>query len=72
MGPAVSATDFPAQLRECKTRDEAARIYADAMLSMRRASVDFPTINAAILSKWTPSGLNYIKVQAWKLIDKKK
>lgn len=27
--------------------------------------VDWPTVNAALLTRYTPSGLNYIKAIAW-------
>lgn len=50
------------------TRDAVAGTYAILLLEMRdrRAEYDWPKINAAILEKWSPSGLEYIKRSAWK------
>lgn len=33
--------------------------------------INFWKINKAIIERWSHSGLNYIKVEAWKLWDKK-
>ena len=46
------------------TRDDVAATYAFAI---RQASqVDFPTVNQAIIDRWSMSALRYIKEKAWR------
>ena len=55
-------------LQECKipqiTRNDIALTYRLAMQS--RESVDWAKVNAAIIERWSKSGLKYIKELAWK------
>jgi hypothetical protein len=46
-------------------RDEVAHEYADLLVSYRET--DWPALNAAILRRWSPAGLAYIKQRAWRL-----
>ncbi|HJR00963.1 MAG TPA: hypothetical protein VKA83_04995 [Methylomirabilota bacterium] len=48
------------------TRDDVAVDYAAALLAYG-PSGEWREINEAILARWSMSGLNYIKTQAWKL-----
>jgi len=43
-----------------------AKTYALAINSIEQ--VDFPEINRAIIARWSKSGLNRIKVLAWKSV----
>ena len=48
-------------------RDEVAQEYAD---TLRMTGVDWGgwrSFNAAILRRWSPAGLRYIKEKAWRL-----
>lgn len=54
--------------KEC-TRDTLALTYAFAIGS--KYDVDFARINEAILSRYAPSGLDYIKRKAWQLIEQR-
>jgi len=58
--------DIIAQINECKTRDAAAKVYAQILKDMHRVS--FRTINDAIETKWSLAGLKYIKRKAWALV----
>jgi hypothetical protein len=49
------------------TRDDVAMTYAFAI--RQHAEVDWPTVNQAIMNRWSQSALIYIKTKAWKLID---
>ncbi len=52
------------------TRDSFARLYADALCDLQDGRpVDFSRINEAILTRYAPSGLAYIKALAWKLFE---
>jgi hypothetical protein len=51
------------QINKCKTRQEAAEIYADMLCVMEGGS--FGSVNEAIIEKWSMSGLKYIKKMAW-------
>jgi hypothetical protein len=46
------------------TRDDVVPYYASLIVSGRH--IDVSRVNQLILSKWTPSGLLYIKDKAWK------
>ena len=59
-------TDMIAQINECKTRDEAAELYADMLFKTKGAS--FESVNKAIIEKWPLSGLKYIKKRAWGML----
>jgi hypothetical protein len=55
------------------TRADMAEMYADAICADevarrdgRQERVDFAAVNAAILRRWTVSGLTWIKELAWK------
>lgn len=47
------------------TRDDIAAEYS---AGLRYGCSDWPKANAAILERWTPSGLAYIKRKAWKKV----
>jgi hypothetical protein len=49
------------------TRDDVARAYALALLDME--SVDWPEVNRAIIERWSPSALGYVKDRAWELVE---
>ena len=44
------------------TRDELSREY------LGHAPEAYSALNAAILRRWSPAGLRYIKEKAWKLV----
>ncbi len=46
-------------------RLDIAKTYALAMKSSECSSVDWAKVNAAIIERWSLSGLVYIKNQAW-------
>ena len=46
------------------TRDSVALVYAMALRT--NAHIDWKRVNGAILLRWSPSGLEYIKRHAWK------
>jgi hypothetical protein len=52
------------------TRESIAAIYRRGIQACHQvqeiAAVDWHTVNAALLRRYTPSGLNYIKALAWK------
>lgn len=47
----------------CK-REDVALTYAFALY--QPDEVDWPTVNAAIIERWSASGLKWIKTRAWK------
>lgn len=51
--------------QHCKVREDAALVYAQALHS--RDPIDWPSLNRAILKRWSRSGLAYIKARAWKI-----
>ena len=53
------------------TRDSVALTYAFCLrrANIGRKPVDFGNINRAIMTRWTPSALDYIKRRAWKLYE---
>jgi hypothetical protein len=61
--------------RDGSTRDSIAAMYADGIASQQQRVeadfVDWPTVNAALLRRYRPSGLNYIKARGWTLWGKK-
>jgi len=48
------------------TRLDVARLYASG-IEVYPDGPNWGTVNAAILQCWSPSGLNWIKREAWKL-----
>lgn len=50
------------------TRDEVALSYALAI--RKHTDVDWPTVNQAILERWSPYALRYVKTEAWKLLKR--
>lgn len=54
--------------RDGSNRKSIAAVYREGiwMDSNDCERVDWPSVNAAILSRYSVSGLNYIKAQAWK------
>lgn len=61
-------------LRQGSTRKSIAAVYRAGIVAFRQQQlrrepndfIDWPTVNGEILKRFTPSGLNYIKQQAWK------
>ena len=56
--------------RDGSTRQSIAAIYREGIIYCQRsgnyAAFDWPIVNGAILKRYTPSGLNFIKTLAWK------
>lgn len=48
------------------TRDDVAQSYA---FGLCQAGVEWAVVNKAILERWSPAGLAYIKGKAWKLVE---
>lgn len=48
-------------------REDVAQTYAMALRSSERDSVDWLTVNTAIIERWSKSALVWIKTRAWKL-----
>lgn len=69
--------DFRIELADCErtlleeiarpemTRRDVAKTYALALRSSERNRVDWKKVNRAIIDRWSPSGLDWIKQQAW-------
>ncbi len=65
---AITAAADPAVKRPDMAEFYRNVIYADHLARRRgEPGVDFGAVNAAILERWSPSGLNWIKSRAWKL-----
>lgn len=47
------------------TREELAHTYS---ILIQKGHRDFKAINEAILKRWSPAGLRWIKEQAWKRV----
>jgi hypothetical protein len=50
------------------TRDQVVPYYVNLIVS-NASEADIQRVNRLILSKWTSSGLNYIKEKAWRETD---
>lgn len=50
-------------------RNDIAIMYAHAMLEAPLHTTDWPSINNAIIERWSVSGLDYIKHRAWKIAE---
>jgi len=48
------------------TRDALAHAYADGIAADRPPN--WAVVNRLIMARWSPSGLEYIKRKAWKII----
>lgn len=51
----------------CPTRAACAIRYAALLHTLPAASLSWPEINAEILSRYTTSGLAWIKARAWRI-----
>lgn len=53
--------------RDGSTRDSIAEIYREGIKKhmLHFEIVDWPIVNRALLRRYKPSGLNYIKAVAW-------
>lgn len=49
------------------SRNEMAEAYADLLQTYGADWKAWPTLNLAIMDRWSESGLRYIKDRAWKL-----
>ena len=58
------------EIEEGHTRNSVAFTYAFCMRD--HPTVDFRTINKAIVERWSRAGLQYIKRMAWKLVEEQK
>lgn len=56
------------KLRSAKNRDDAAQVYARLIRALGPASPEWSEINAALLERYSLSGLGEIKRRAWKLV----
>ena len=54
------------------TRRMVALTYAFAACSSERNTIDWSRVNKAIIDRWSPHALEWIKREAWKLIDAKR
>lgn len=56
------------RIETCETRAECAHVYFEALDAAQFGGVvvDFERLNLEILRRYKPSGLNWIKAQAWK------
>ena len=75
----MTTADLLAAIGRAKNRNEAARAYKMGLVQQRAddgrawyegkpfARIDWPAVNAAILERWTMSGLKAIKTWAWKM-----
>lgn len=56
--------------RKGSTRESIALVYRDGIRAHLKQAppdfVDWPTVNAALLARYSVSGLNYIKAKAWR------
>ena len=59
------------KLKAVKNRNEAAVVYEEALDRETVGSVDWAKLNGYILTRWTMSGLKYIKDQAWKKTEER-
>ena len=50
------------------TRNHVARTYA-LLLKDYKDAVDWPSVNAAIVARWSLSALEYIKRRAWAIVE---
>jgi len=51
-----------------RTRDDVVDDYAELLYDRALGiDIDWPSINMAIIERWSPAGLQYIKDRAWKL-----
>lgn len=62
----VIGRDYAAAIDQCANREAAARYYADALGTYGPDGLDWKQVNGAILARWSPSGLAWIKARAWK------
>ncbi len=53
-------------------RKDVAQTYAMALMSSERDKVDWKKVNAAIVERWSVSGLKFIKEAAWKMVEAKR
>jgi hypothetical protein len=51
------------------TRKDVALAYAFAI--RQAGEVDFRIVNRAIVDRWSPAALTFIKERAWKLVEEK-
>lgn len=63
----VSSPDYDASVRACRNRQDMAAAYAILLREYGPEYPGWPQLNAAILRRWSPSGLAYIKRLAWQM-----
>lgn len=59
----------PQTVSEAKTRRDLIEPYAVA-ITTALDSTDWPAVNRAIIARWSKSALEYIKVRAWRIIER--
>ena len=52
-------------------RRDIATTYALTLRSSEQRTVDWKKVNGAILARWSPYALNWIKERAWKIAEGK-
>ena len=62
----ASPAELDEWLRLFASRDEVAEEYARLIFQTDAAWSGWAEVNAAILRRWSPSGLRYIKTKAWR------
>lgn len=70
-GGRITDADFVAWImneitEKVYTRRDVAKTYA---ILIQKGHKDFAEINRAILKRWSPSGLEWIKKEAWKVVE---
>jgi len=56
---------FDQWVAQCKNRDDAAAGYAELLRRHGVAWRWWPQLNHAIITRWSPATLSYIKSRAW-------
>lgn len=51
------------EIYKCRTRDDAVKHYK---IAIYMTGIEWRKLNEAIVTKWSVSGLKYIKTKAWK------
>lgn len=57
--------------KECKRADVAMTYAMSLCSSEARGGIDWAKVNAAIVARWSPAALTWIKERAWKILAEK-
>ena len=66
-GRAAAQTAMDEWVHLFASRDEIAEAYADLLVEKPATWGVWPTLNLAIMDRWSRSGLEYVKRRAWRL-----